>query len=102
MADIKEIKTLLSQLSVSVEQNHQTLSEKIDSIDSRINEVNDSITTEIKNLEERTFKEIRDLQDAQHGLQRAIAFNKDSADDSFGVLREEITTQQDVIEKKSN
>ena len=102
MADIKEIKTLLSQLSVSVEQNHQTLSEKIDSIDSRINEVNDSITTEIKNLEERTFKEIRDLQDAQHGLQRAIAFNKDSADDSFGVLREEIKTQQDVIEKKSN
>ena len=95
MADINELKVLISNLGINIEKNHSSLSVKID-------EVNNSISAEIKNLEDRAFREIQGLKESHKELQRAFDFNKDSVNDSIGLLRTDLTSQQDAIDRKSN
>ena len=108
MAGTEEIKALLSNLSVTMQKNHSDLSMKIDSLQTttdnlnlRINEVSKSISADIKNLEDRTFTEIHNLQSHQETLHKQIDANKESTDESLGILKSLILIQRQDIDRKS-
>ena len=101
MAD-SEIKNLLTTLTADMNNNHASLSEKIDHINERIDESNRDITTEIRSLEERVFSEIQKLQVTQVQQERAINYNKESTEGEIGRLRQDLQTQRDVIKDRDD
>ena len=101
MAD-SEIKNLLSTLTANVNNNHTSLSEKIDRINERIDESNKSITAEIHNLETRVFNEIQRLDADQALQQRAINFNKKSMEGEIGQLQQDLEAQKNVIKERDD
>lgn len=96
MADT-EIKDLLTAMRSSMDNNHASLSGKIDHINDRIDETNRSITTEIRNLEDRVFNEIQQIQETQNHQHRAIEQIKQSTERELNELKVELKTKCDLL-----
>lgn len=101
MADA-EIKQLLTALTTNMNNNHATLSSKIDAINERIDETNRSITAEIHNLEGRVFSEINKLQDTQVEQQREIKQIKERLEGEIVELAHELKAQREIIKNRDD